>query len=433
MNKEGSTILNLINGIVKEQGIVGNFINRDLEEKLEVIVEGNDAIFERVAINLDDVNGIRKNPLPIEIKEVSATLPVSGSWNRIENVKVSSFEPEKKTNVGNSIRLLTGHNIQRPQKFFKDRIENSNKFPWEPRIKDKPNSLKPLALFLEQDEAGDECFSHPYEFELEHFEPSVDLLKNIEPCIPKDISETPLVMVETEEELNSMLKDLREYNELAVDLEHHSYRTFLGITCLMQISTIDTDYLIDTFSLRDKLCLLNEVFTKPTIIKIFHGAESDIQWLQRDLSLYIVNMFDTFQACKQLGYEQRSLKYLLKKFCNVDANKQFQLADWRMRPLPDELKSYAREDTHYLIYIYHRMRNDLIELGNKSSHILKSVFQQSNDVCKIRYKKPILKDDSHLDLYRKFKKMFDNKQMCALKDLYKWRDTISREEDESTG
>lgn len=57
-------------------------------------------------------------------------------------------------NPSNAIRLLTANNIQRPQKFFKDRIENGHKFPWEPRIKDKPNSLKPLALYLEENEDG---------------------------------------------------------------------------------------------------------------------------------------------------------------------------------------------------------------------------------------------------------------------------------------
>lgn len=38
-----------------------------------------------------------------------------------------------------------------------------------------------------------------------------------------------------------------------------------------------------------------------------------------------------------------------------------------------------------------------------------------------------------MDFYRKGKRIFDNRQLYALKELYKWRDTISREEDESTG
>lgn len=50
-----------------------------------------------------------------------------------------------------------------------------------------------------------------------------------------------------------------------------------------------------------------------------------------------------------------------------------------------------------------------------------------------RYWKPIFENDSHEKLYRQSKKNFDNRQMYALKELYAWRDKISREEDESSG
>ncbi len=41
---------------------------------------------------------------------------------------------------------------------------------------------------------------------------------------------------------------------------------------------------------------LNRVFTDPNIVKVLHGADWDIQWLQRDFSIYVVNMFDTGQG-----------------------------------------------------------------------------------------------------------------------------------------
>ena len=40
----------------------------------------------------------------------------------------------------------------------------------------------------------------------------------------------------------------------------------------------------------------------------------------------------------------------------MDADKQYQLADWRLRPLTEEMAKYAREDTHYLLYTYDRVR-----------------------------------------------------------------------------
>ena len=226
---------------------------------------------------------------------------------------------------------------------------------------------------MEEGENG-EVFSHPYEYELDMFSPPASQLQKSQPTKYKSLEETPLVIIENSVDIKLLLEDLKRYKEIAVDLEHHSYRSFQGITCLMQISTGDTDYLIDTLSLRSELHELNEIFTKPSILKVFHGADLDIQWLQRDLSLYIVNMFDTHQAAKQLNLPYLSLAYLLKQYCCIDPNKHFQLADWRIRPLPEELQKYAREDTHYLLYIKDILRNALIDLANGQMNILKSVM-----------------------------------------------------------
>lgn len=108
----------------------------------------------------------------------------------------------------------------------------------------------------------------------------------------------------------------------------------------------------------------------------------DILWLQRDLSLYVVNMFDTHQAARLLEFPALSLAYLMQRYCNFVPNKKFQLADWRIRPLPDELKMYAREDTHYLIYIYQLMKNELLKKANGQDNLLRSVIGHSTNICK---------------------------------------------------
>lgn len=40
----------------------------------------------------------------------------------------------------------------------------------------------------------------------------------------------------------------------------------------------------------------------------------------------------------------------------LQADKRFQLADWRVRPLTDEMLHYARSDTHFLLYAYDKLR-----------------------------------------------------------------------------
>lgn len=51
------------------------------------------------------------------------------------------------------------------------------------------------------------------------------------------------------------------------------------------------------------------------------------------------------------------------------------------RPLPAELMKYAREDTHYLTYIYQRMKQELLARGNDQKNLLLSVLQRSTEIC----------------------------------------------------
>lgn len=91
INEDGNKILKLMNTLLRHYEINGNIRNRSLDEKTELIVEANDDILERVAINIDEINGLRKTTNePLVIQAVSAELPkVNGSWNRINNLTVS--------------------------------------------------------------------------------------------------------------------------------------------------------------------------------------------------------------------------------------------------------------------------------------------------------------------------------------------------------
>lgn len=64
----------------------------------------------------------------------------------------------------------------------------------------------------------------------------------------------------------------------------------------MQLSTRERDYILDVIKLRGEMGRLLGVFTDPGIVKVLHGSDLDILWLQRDLGLYVVNMFDTSQV-----------------------------------------------------------------------------------------------------------------------------------------
>lgn len=116
------------------------------------------------------------------------------------------------------------------------------------------------------------------------------------------------------------------------------------------------DFIIDTLALRHHIGpILAPIFADPGVVKVMHGADSDIPWLQRDFGIYIVNLFDTGRASRALSFPSAGLAYLLSTFAGVTADKRHQLSDWRQRPLPDDMLAYARSDTHYLLDIYDRL------------------------------------------------------------------------------
>ena len=147
----------------------------------------------------------------------------------------------------------------------------------------------------------------------------------------KSMEETPFIWVDTEEQLSELLLHLDAVTEVAVDLEHHDYRSFQGFTCLIQISTRTQDFIIDSLSLRAHLHKLNKCLTDPRVVKVFHGAEMDIVWLQRDFGVYVVNLFDTYHASHALEMSGHGLSHLLMFYCDVETNKKYQVADWRIR------------------------------------------------------------------------------------------------------
>uniref|UniRef100_A0A673J4I0 Exosome complex component 10 n=1 Tax=Sinocyclocheilus rhinocerous TaxID=307959 RepID=A0A673J4I0_9TELE len=446
---QGDQLLHCMSQIMQHHGCRSHMRDRNrltgLEDRFDLVVDSNDAILEKVGILLDEASGVSRTQQPVMPAGYQPPKIVVSSWNR----RVSFSE---------TFHLLHAKNIQRPQLKFKEKVDNSNT-PFVSKIFSKPNAVKPLpsyfankhirkerpedldvpaalADFIHQQrtkEHVDDMFSHPYQYELDHLVMPESLKCKPDVQMYKSLAESTCQFINTLDDLVALNEKLAKMSEFAVDLEHHSYRSFLGITCLMQISTREEDFIIDTLELRSEMYILNETFTDPAIVKVFHGADSDIEWLQKDFGLYVVNMFDTHHAARCLNLGRNSLDHLLKVYCNVNSDKRYQLADWRIRPLPDEMLKYAQADTHYLLYVYDRVRADLYDMGNGQPTLIQQVWDKSRDLSLKKYVKPIFTEDSYMELYHKQKKNFNTQQQAAFRLLYAWRDKLAREGDESTG
>jgi exosome complex exonuclease RRP6 len=195
--------------------------------------------------------------------------------------------------------------------------------------------------------------------------------------------------------------------------------------------------LVDALALRHLLPQLGQFFADPSVVKVLHGCDKDVLWLQRDCGLYLVNCFDTHVAAKALNYPALSLAHLLKMHCGVNADKKHQLSDWRARPLPAEMQHYAKEDTHFLLYIFDRMRLEVSKKLGKAG--LEHVFDASRQLCLARYEKESFDPLGYRLLFkenatsRAIPKLEDlsSVQDATLSALWDWRDRTARREDES--
>lgn len=426
---------------------------------MDRIIDANDSILEQVGTLLDEAAGIRKKPEPLILTKDIIRPAIRTTWNqRIHqsspstsgtvvpaNHSQNSFEPATSNPnelfIKSQIRLIGSKTVGRPQIKFREEIDNSNT-PFRCKLKTKHNAAEKTKSNLRLVVDGDHLDSlagandaadtvHPYLYELNHYQPNEKYMKPTEPEEPLPLAETPLNFVNTLDKLEKLKHTLNNVDAFSVDLEHHQYRTFLGLTCLMQISTRTEDFIVDTLELWKDMHILNQPFSDPKILKVFHGADYDIEWLQRDFGIYVVNMFDTGQAIRLLNLPRFSLAFLIHYFLNKDLDKQYQLADWRIRPLPEELLKYAQEDSHYLLYCFDRLKNDLLNAGNEQKNLLRSAFMRSRDICMKHYKKPIFHDEDYKELARRSKKNLNTRQDWALKELFAWRDKTGRQEDES--
>lgn len=342
--------------------------------------------------------------------------------------------------------------LVKPQLDFKNKIDNSDSHPFQPKLKFKPHALRSfhdsIKLVLSEPNSNGDVnppfYIQPYEYEIMHQPVPEDAIRQSMPIPSTDWNSTEAIWVNDVENLNQMVKILKELSEIAVDLEHHDYRSYYGLTCLMQISNREQDWIVDTLALWDDLQVLNEVFADPNIIKVFHGAFMDIIWLQRDLGLYVVSLFDTYHASKKLGFPKFSLAYLLETYAKFKTSKKYQLADWRIRPLLASMMQYARSDTHFLLNIYDQLRNKLIASGDQK--LQEVLFESRKVACRKfeHYKFRLSLADSNgfhsnsfgigQDQAKYFMSQYNlplGRQHLVL-ELLLWRDSKAREEDEST-
>ncbi len=222
------------------------------------------------------------------------------------------------------------------------------------------------------------------------------------------------IWVNTKQLLLKMIDDLATQSRVAVDTESNSLHAFREQVCLMQFSSTNADYLVDPLALTD-LSALAPIFSNPRIEKIFHAAEYDLVCLRRDFGFSFVNLFDTMQAARVLGYPAVGLDRLLGDKFKIQTDKRHQKANWAARPLSKEQIHYARLDTHYLFDL-----RDALEKELREKERLEFAKEDFIRACLVDEPKQKVNGES----WERFagRKDLSLRELTILAHLCKWRD-----------
>lgn len=232
---------------------------------------------------------------------------------------------------------------------------------------------------------------------------------------------TPLVLVETPDALAACADQLSRARVIGVDTESDSFHHFREKVCLIQISDLTTDFVVDPLKVPDLSCL-GPVFADRGIVKVFHGADYDVVSMKRDFKFEFHGIFDTMIAAQFLGFPRFGLADLIKRWWGHTIDKKWQRHDWAARPLLDEHLDYARGDSHWLPAL-----RDLFELRLRQAGRLEHVREECEALEAREWLRP---RSDPADFYRvKGCKQLDTTGLKVLRAVYRLRESEAEAQD----
>ena len=227
------------------------------------------------------------------------------------------------------------------------------------------------------------------------------------------LSKYIFLVVDNEQKLREFLPTLRNASWVAVDTEADSLHAYPEKVCLIQISTVAGDRLIDPLA-EMVLDPVLEALTGHELI--MHGADYDLRLLRKHHEFVPSAIFDTMLAARLLGLRQFSLSHLVHAYLGVKLEKGPQKANWAMRPLTERMERYARNDTHYLKPLADQLKRDLETKGRLEWH-RESCARLIADSAQV----PAIDADSVWRL--RGSHLLGRPALAVLRELWQWRES----------
>ena len=222
--------------------------------------------------------------------------------------------------------------------------------------------------------------------------------------------------INTQSDWDNVALELRAVGRLALDTERNGRFAYRERICLIQICDGRGTYLLDPLSVPD-VSVLGAILADDAVIKVLHGSEEDIRFLDKDFAFTVSNLFDTGLAARFLGVTRPNLGAVLEEFCGVaiEKNSRLQMSHWGLRPLSGPALDYAAGDVHHLLPLADELEYRLGKLRR-----VEWVREECGRIEALRYPA----DEPLETAFRRVKgwEALNPRQAAVLQELYAFRD-----------
>lgn len=229
--------------------------------------------------------------------------------------------------------------------------------------------------------------------------------------------------IDTQEHLHQFAADNQNLDWLAFDTEFVGEKRFHTRICLIQVATVNGNYLIDPFGVKDLSPLFNFI-TDERVLKITHAGENDYRLFYRSHGIVPRNLFDTQIAAGFIGYKYPiSFQKLVEGELGVFLKKGYAVADWEARPLKKKQLLYALNDILYLYDLWQKINEKLENAGRQA--------WAKEEVKALESEEYYQRDPNKEALDNNLIKSLRLKEQAFLMRLFKWRSAIAEQKDYS--
>jgi len=170
------------------------------------------------------------------------------------------------------------------------------------------------------------------------------------------------IWIDSDAGLQNVSGDLQRAPWIGIDTEFMREKTFFPKLCLLQISTPDRIWCVDTLRIGDLAPLLTAL-TARDVPKVLHAARQDLEAIFLVTRAVVAPVFDTQIAAGCIGMKpQLGYADLARTLLDVTIGKSQTRTDWSRRPLSAAQLAYAADDVRHLNEIAVRLQARLREL-----------------------------------------------------------------------